>query len=99
MLCNFCRAPLIENTVTELLRVLRPGGLILAFFNANEKLKEIPLYNYRIQDPKTLLQIPRAAPQKVQNFNNRMIEKLFEQAASVKFFLTRDNLREVLVRR
>jgi SAM-dependent methyltransferase len=96
---QFLSPPLIEHTVTQLLRVLRPGGLILAFFNANEKLKEIPLYNYRIQDPKTLLQIPRAAPQRVQNFNNRMIERLFEQAASVKFFLTRDNLREVLVRR
>jgi len=38
-------------------------------------------------------------PQHVQNFNNRMIEKLFESASSVKLFLTRDNLREVIVRR
>ena len=78
---------------------MRPGGIILAFFNANEKIKEIPLYHYRIQDAKTLLQVPRGAPQHVQNFNNRTIEKLFEAASSVKFFLTRDNLREVIVRR
>lgn len=96
---QFLSTPLIDSTVTQILRVLRPGGLLLAFFNANEKIKEIPLYNYRIQDSKTLLQIPRAAPQKVHMFNNRMIERLFEKAASVKFFLTRDNLREVLVRR
>ena len=81
------------------MRVMRPGGLILAFFNANDKVKEIPLYSYRIQDPKTLLQVPRGVPQRVQNFNNRSIEKLFEAASSVKFFLTRDNLREVIVRR
>jgi len=96
---QFLPPPLIHQTVDRLLRVMRPGGLILAFFNANEKIKEIPLYSYRIQDAKTLLQVPRGVPQQVQNFNNRSIERLFESAASVKFFLTRDNLREVLVRR
>ncbi len=96
---QFLPQPLINQTVDKLLRVMRPGGLILAFFNANEKIKEIPLYHYRIQDSKTLLQVPRGTPQHVQNFNNRTIEKLFEAAASVKFFLTRDNLREVIVRR
>jgi hypothetical protein len=96
---QFLAPPLINQTVERLLRIMRPGGFILAFFNANEKMKEIPLYSYRIQDAKTLLQVPRGIPQPVQNFNNRTIEKLFESAASVKFFLTRDNLREVIVRR
>jgi len=96
---QFLAPPLINQVVDKLLRVMRPGGLILAFFNANEKIKEIPLYSYRIQDSKNLLQVPRGVPQHVQNFNNRTIEKLFESAASVKFFLTRDNLREVIVRR
>ena len=96
---QFLPPPLINKTVDRLLQVMRPGGIILAFFNANEKIKEIPLYSYRIQDAKTLLLTPRGRPQQVQNFNNRTIEKLFEAAASVKFFLTRDNLREVIVRR
>jgi SAM-dependent methyltransferase len=96
---QFLAPPLLDQTVERLLRVLRPGGLILAFFNANEKVKQIPLYTYRIKDSRTLVQVPRGTPQKVQNFNNRSIERLFEAAASVKFFLTRDNLREVLVRR
>jgi hypothetical protein len=30
-------------------------------------------------------------------FNNRHIETLFRDFASIKFFLTRDNIREVLV--
>jgi hypothetical protein len=30
-------------------------------------------------------------------FNNRHIENLFRDFASIKFFLTRDNIREVLV--
>ena len=35
----------------------------------------------------------------VQYFNNRGIEKLFERFEAVKFFLTRDALREVVVKR
>ncbi len=96
---QFLAPPLINQTVDRLLGVMRPGGLILAFFNADEKIKEIPLYSYRIKDAKTLLQVPRGVPQRVQNFNNRTIEKVFESAASVKLFLTRDHLREVIVRR
>jgi SAM-dependent methyltransferase len=92
-------SPLLEQTVAQLLRVMRPGGLILAFFNADEKAARIPVYNYRIQDQKTLLQIPRGTTQRGQHFPNRTIEKIFQQAASLKFFLTRDSLREVIVRR
>ena len=94
-------SPLLELTVERLLRVMRPGGQMLVFFNADEKAKQIPVYNYRIQDQKTLLQIARAGAhyQRSQFFNNRSLEKMFQKAASVKFFLTRDHLREVIVRR
>jgi SAM-dependent methyltransferase len=94
-------SPLLEEVVEKLLRVMRPGGQMLVFFNADEKAKQIPVYNYRIQDQKTLLQIPRSGAgfQRSQFFNNRSLEKLFRKAASLKFFLTRDHLREVIVRR
>ncbi|HZS57504.1 MAG TPA: class I SAM-dependent methyltransferase [Bryobacteraceae bacterium] len=98
---QFLTSPVLEETVAQLLRVMRPGGQMLMFFNANEKAKEIPVYNYRIQDQKTLLQIQRAGAhhQRSQFFNNRNLEKLFQKAASLKFFLTRDHLRELIVRR
>ena len=97
---QFLTPPVLDQVVAQLLRVMRPGGLMLMFFNANEKAAQIPVYNYRIQDAKTLLQTPRGpAFQRSQYFNNRSLEKLFHQAASLKFFLTRDNLREVIVRR
>ena len=35
----------------------------------------------------------------LQLFNNRGVEKLFQRFHSVKFFLARDHLREVIVRR
>ncbi|MBV8552946.1 MAG: hypothetical protein JOY54_16755 [Acidobacteriaceae bacterium] len=96
---QFLTSPLLEDTVAQLLRVMRPGALMLAFFNADEKATRIPIYNYRIQDAKTITQVPRGGYQHCQYFNHRTLEKLFERAASLKFFLTRDHLREVIVRR
>ncbi len=98
---QFLASPLLDQTVAQLLRVMRPGGPMLAFFNSDEKATRIPVYNYRVQDSKTLLQVPRAGVgyQRSQYFNNRSLEKVFERAASLKFFLTRDHLREVIVRR
>jgi hypothetical protein len=34
----------------------------------------------------------------MQLFNNRSLERLFTRSDSVKFFLTKDRLREVVVR-
>ncbi len=98
---QFLASPVLEQSVEQLLRVMRPGGQMLMFFNADEKAKQIPVYNYRIHDQKTLMQVPRsgAGSQRSQFFNNRNLERLFAKAASVKFFLTRDHLREVIVRR
>ena len=96
---QFLASPVLDEVIGKLLRVVRPGALLLMFFNADEKTTEIPLYNYRIQDTKTLLQIARGSSQRCEYFNNRMIERLFEPASSLKFFLTRGNQREVIARR
>ncbi len=96
---QFLVSPLLDDTVAKLLRVMRPGAMILGFFNADEKTSRIPVYNYRIHDSRTLLQIPRGGFQTAQYFNNRMLEKIFVRAASLKFFLTRGAQREVIVRR
>ena len=46
-------------------------------------------------DQLELQQGPRFRLQRI--FNNRNIEKLFQGFSSIKFFLARDNVREVLV--
>ncbi len=96
---QFLSPPLIDEVIGQILRVMKPGGLMLVFFNADEKAARIPVYTYRIQDQKTLMQVPRGSSQKGQFFPTRTVEKLFEKTASLKFFLTRDSLREVIVRR
>jgi hypothetical protein len=96
---QFFASPLLEQVIGELLRVMKPSAPLLVFFNADERATRIPMYTYRIQDQKNLVQVPRGASQKGQFFPNRTVEKLFERASSLKFFLTRDSLREVIVRR
>jgi hypothetical protein len=96
---QFLSPVLLQETVDRLCRILRPQASLLAFFNAEEKLSTIPVSSYRIVDSKTLLLLPRGARKPTQFFNNRTLEKLFQNFYSVKFFLTRDHLREVIVRR
>ncbi len=69
----------------------------MAFFHADEKASSIPVFHYRILDQKTLLLTSRGGERAVAHYNNRSIERMFESAHSLKFFLTRDHLREVIV--
>ena len=96
---QFLAPPLLQETVDRLYHVLRPQAALLAFFHAEEKANMVPLYNYRIVESKTLSLTPRGERKPAQYFNNRSLEKLFQKFHSVKFFLTRDHLREVIVRR
>ncbi len=88
-----------QATVDRLRRILRPHAYLLAFFNANEKVPAVPEFNYRIRDSKTLLLSQRGIRPPAQFFNNRAIERLFQKYNSIKFFLTRNSLREVIVKR
>ena len=96
---QFLSAPLLQTVVSKLYRVLRPGSAMLAFFHAEERIETIPTYSYRIADHKTILLQARGRRRPAQFFNNRSLEKLFQDFESVKFFLTRDHLREVIVRK
>ncbi len=96
---QFLAPGLLQQTVDQLYHVLRPGSCLLAFFHADEKQSAVPLFSYRIADPRTVLLAPKGKRRDAQCFNNRNIEKLFGRFRSVKFFLTRDHLREVIVTR
>ena len=96
---QFLAPPVLQLTIERLFRILRPQAYLLAFFHAEEKANVIPVYSYRIVDSKTLSLTPRGQRKPAQFFNNRSLEKLFHQFSSVKFFLARDHLREVIVKR
>jgi len=96
---QFLSPHLLQLTVDRLYEAMRPEGCMLAFFNADEKQRTIPVHQYRIADLKTVNLIARGEAPSGQYFNNRSIEKLFQKFHSVKFFLARDHLREIIVRR
>jgi len=89
---------LLAAVVERLIKIARPKGYMLAFFHSDDKVESVPFYNFRIQDMKTLQVAQNSTRKPAQLFNNRSLERLFGRAESMKFFLTRDRLREVIVK-
>jgi SAM-dependent methyltransferase len=87
----------VRPAVARLHRALKPGGVVFAFFHTRDAGPEAPHYRYHLVDRENLdLQLgPQFRLQRV--FQNRHIENLFKDFSSVKFFLARDHVREVLV--
>lgn len=96
---QFLAQPLLQDTVDQLHDILVPGACMFAMFHANERTSSVPVYSYRIADAKSILLSTRGEQRSAHFLNNRGIENLFRNFHSVKFFLTRDNLREIIVRR
>lgn len=96
---EYLSPPLLSIVVDRLRTVLRPGSCLLAVFHNDERAETVPTYSFRIHDHRTIQLSTRGRRQPAQFFNNRSLERLFQEFQSVKFFLTRDHLREVIVRR
>ena len=89
---------LLHAVVARVRKITRQKSQILAFFESDDKLESVPCYTFRILDTSSLQLAQHGTRPAVQLFNNRGLEKLFADFQSVKFFLTRERLREVLVR-
>jgi SAM-dependent methyltransferase len=90
---------LLTATLDRLYRIVKPKSYLLAYFHSDEKARQVPLYSFRIKDPQSLILGERGCRKPAQLFNNRSLEKLFHNFDSVKFFLTREQLREVIVKK
>ncbi len=90
---------LLAATLERLRTIVRPHAYLLAYFHADEKAQQVPFYSFRIKDSQNLMLAQRGTRKPAQIFNNRSLEKLFQKFESVKFFLTKEQLREVIVRR
>jgi hypothetical protein len=96
---QYMKPPLLAATLERLRTIVRPHSYLLAYFHSDEKAQQLPFYSFRIKDQQTLLLAQRGTRKPSQIFNNRSLEKLFQKFESVKFFLTKEQLREVIVRR
>jgi 2-polyprenyl-3-methyl-5-hydroxy-6-metoxy-1,4-benzoquinol methylase len=89
---------LLGSVIDKLHHIVRPKSYLLSSFQSDDKQEIVPRYTFRIQDL-TQLQVTQYGMRKpAQLFNNRALEKLFSRFESVKFFLTRDRLREVIAK-
>jgi SAM-dependent methyltransferase len=94
---DYLHESLVKALVERVAGVLKPGGVLLAFFHTKDAGPEAPYYRYHIAGP-DVLELQRGPQFRLQRvFNNRHIENLFKEYKSIKFFLARDNVREVLV--
>jgi SAM-dependent methyltransferase len=110
-LADYMDESLVKPVVARLWSALKPGGMLLAFFHTRDAGADAPCYRYHILNNELLEmhsivahpEAGRGAGPTRTNFrlqrvfNNRHIENLFRDFASIKFFLARDNVREVLV--
>jgi len=91
--------PALLNAVVERLhRVVKPKSYMLAFFHSDDKLQGVPSYTFRIAEVNALEISQQGLRKPAQLYNNRSLEKLFGRFESVKFFLTRERLREVIIK-
>ena len=90
---------MLEGAVSQLHSILHNGGQLLTVFHTDEKLVEVPSYSYRIQARNRVKLVAREYRKPAQYFSTRSLEKLFRHFDQVKFFLTQDSLREVIVRK
>jgi SAM-dependent methyltransferase len=94
---DYLNESLVKPMVERLHTITKPGGVLLAFFHTRDAGPEAPYYRYHMvaNDALELQKGPRFRLQRV--FNNRHIENLFKDFGSLKFFLAKDNVREVLI--
>ncbi len=103
-IADYLHESLVKTVIERLHLATKPGGVVLAFFHTRDAGPNAAYCRYHIAANDTLSLQPLnqrdgSAPlfrlQRI--FNNRHIENLFHDYSSLKFFLARDNIREVLV--
>ncbi|HUI83902.1 MAG TPA: SAM-dependent methyltransferase [Candidatus Binatia bacterium] len=96
-LADFLPEPLVKPLIERIHVAMKPGGMMLAFFHTKDAGPDAPFYRYNIAAKDTLELQPIRGFRLQRVFNSRHVENLFREYASIKFFLGRDNIREVLV--
>lgn len=86
-----------QALVERLHRIMAPGGLLFAFFYPEQGARA-PL-SCRVADGAALQIHPVGGVRPLRGYSTRSIEKMFQSFDSLKFYLTRESLQEVIVRR
>ena len=94
---DYLPEPLVKPVIERIHVGMKPTSILLGFFHTKDAGPKEPFYRYHIAS-KEAVDMEPGEPFKLQRvFANRHVENLFRDFASIKFFLGRDNLRDVLV--
>lgn len=96
---DFLPKPVAQAVAREIVRILRPGGIVMGFFST-VAVERAPFTKYEIVDDRTLRHRhhPGAGGPK-SPLQNRDIIKMFEGLAVVESFLLKNNTREILLKK
>ncbi len=96
---NFLPPEMVPALFARLREVLRPDGLILAFFHGRLNGPETVFARYQLSDADELVALDSGAFPVRKVYQTRQVETFFEGYSSMRFFLGKDNVREVIATR
>lgn len=96
-LADYLPEPLVKPVIERIHVGMKPGSILLGYFHTKDAGPKEPFYRYHIASKEGVDMQPGETFKLQRVFANRHVENLFRDFASIKFFLGRDNLRDVLV--
>jgi hypothetical protein len=96
---QYLPAALAGAIVVRLRSVLAPQALLLTLFRTDQSGSEHAPYGARILDGQLLLLREQQRLRPTETYNPRSIHHLFEHFGEVRFFVSRESLQEVIIRR
>jgi hypothetical protein len=96
-LADFLPECLVKPVIERIHFIMKPTGIMLAFFHTKDEGPQAPFYSYNIVAKDTLEMQPVRGFRMQRVYQNRQVENLFRDYSSIKFFLGRDNIREMLI--
>jgi hypothetical protein len=93
---NYLPPGMVPVLFKRMREVLQPDGRLLAFFHGKNEGPETSFSRFQLTDSDSLM-VQKSGEFPIQEvYQTRQIEKFLDGYSSVRFFLGRDNMREVI---
>ena len=96
---NFLPPAVVPTLFDRLNQVLRPDGHLLAYFHGKSEGPGTEFSRYQLTDSDLLITLPAGNHPVQAMYQTRQIERFLQGYSSVRFFLGKDNVREVIAAR
>jgi len=96
---NYLPPEVVPALFARLGKVLRPGGKLLAFFHSRMTGPETVFARYQLTDSDDLPMLESGGVPVRKIYQTRQVENLLEGFSAMRFFVGKDNVREVIASR